>query len=319
MPFLMGTDEAGYGPNLGPLVITGTLWKYPGWNADLYDALQDAVKPTGSKSRDDRIVIADSKQVYSSGSSMIRLEESVLSVVTWQVGRMPTSLIELVDIVAGIETRYRLQRASWMDGADLQLPLVGNIDAIQARARQLAKAADEVDVSLVGSRSTILLPDAFNRGVEAAGNKATLLSQQTMNIVAELKNKTDDDLEIVCDKHGGRSKYAGLIQHTMTQQLVHVGEESRQHSEYSFRELDRDVVIRFCSGGESFLPTALASMISKYLREALMEIWNTFWTRYVPDLKPTKGYPVDAKRFMSDIESTQRKLGIKSDEIWRSR
>ncbi len=319
MPFLMGTDEAGYGPNLGPLVITGTLWKYPGWNADLYDVLQDAVKPAGSQSRDDRITIADSKQVYSSGATINRLEESVLSVVTWQVGRTPRSLIELIDIVTGIDTRRMLQQASWIGAADLRLPLVANLDAIQTRAQQLARTADEADVNLVKSRSAILLPDTFNRGVELAGNKATLLSQQTMSIVAELKNGTDDDLEIVCDKHGGRSKYAGLIQHTMTQQLVHVGEESRQQSDYSFRELDRDVVIRFCSGGESFLPTALASMISKYLREALMEIWNSFWAGHVPDLKPTKGYPVDAKRFMGEIEAARRKLGICDEEVWRSR
>ena len=26
MAFLIGTDEAGYGPNLGPLTICGTLW-----------------------------------------------------------------------------------------------------------------------------------------------------------------------------------------------------------------------------------------------------------------------------------------------------
>ncbi len=27
--FVIGTDEAGYGPNLGPLVISATLWETP--------------------------------------------------------------------------------------------------------------------------------------------------------------------------------------------------------------------------------------------------------------------------------------------------
>ena len=29
MAFLIGTDEAGYGPNLGPLVISATVWEVP--------------------------------------------------------------------------------------------------------------------------------------------------------------------------------------------------------------------------------------------------------------------------------------------------
>ena len=27
---IVGTDEAGYGPNLGPLVISATAWEVPG-------------------------------------------------------------------------------------------------------------------------------------------------------------------------------------------------------------------------------------------------------------------------------------------------
>ncbi len=29
MGYVLGTDEAGYGPNLGPLVVTATLWEVP--------------------------------------------------------------------------------------------------------------------------------------------------------------------------------------------------------------------------------------------------------------------------------------------------
>ena len=29
MAYLIGTDEAGYGPNLGPLVISATVWEVP--------------------------------------------------------------------------------------------------------------------------------------------------------------------------------------------------------------------------------------------------------------------------------------------------
>ena len=35
MAYLIGTDEAGYGPNLGPLVISATLWEVPEEAKDL--------------------------------------------------------------------------------------------------------------------------------------------------------------------------------------------------------------------------------------------------------------------------------------------
>jgi hypothetical protein len=60
-------------------------------------------------------------------------------------------------------------------------------------------------------------------------------------------------------------------------------------------------------------------MVSKYVREIFMHIWNEFWQDHIENLKPTKGYPVDAKRFMSDIENTLIELGIARSQIWRNR
>ena len=46
MGYLIGTDEAGYGPNLGPLVISASVWHVPRINSlpdlarlDLYEQL----------------------------------------------------------------------------------------------------------------------------------------------------------------------------------------------------------------------------------------------------------------------------------------
>jgi hypothetical protein len=48
MLYLLGTDEAGYGPNLGPLVVAATLWKVSGVGfqpalPDLYELLADGI------------------------------------------------------------------------------------------------------------------------------------------------------------------------------------------------------------------------------------------------------------------------------------
>ena len=58
------------------------------------------------------------------------------------------------------------------------------------------------------------------------------------------------------------------------------------------------------------LCVALASMISKYLRELLMAEFNEFWQKHLPGLTPTAGYPGDAVRFFADIEPVRRRLNV---------
>ena len=210
-------------------------------------------------------------------------------------------------------------RSVWMADANPTLPLKTKREEIRRRAASLSIAADRAQIQLVSVDSVVVLPDEFNRLLSRFDNKANVLSLQTMGVASRLMQLADDDLEVVCDKHGGRSRYARLIQQTLTDSLVSVGAENRHQSDYSFRAEDRDVVVRFCRGGESFLPTALASMISKYLREVFMKVWNDFWSEHVSNLKPTRGYPVDAKRFKADINATQHRLGIPDRDIWRQR
>ena len=63
MPYIAGTDEAGYGPNLGPLTITAALWHVADCGKcalaryDLYKKLAGEV--CGDPSDERRIAIAD--------------------------------------------------------------------------------------------------------------------------------------------------------------------------------------------------------------------------------------------------------------------
>jgi hypothetical protein len=58
-------------------------------------------------------------------------------------------------------------------------------------------------------------------------------------------------------------------------------------------------------------------MASKYLRELAMRALNAFWGPRVPGLRPTAGYPQDARRFRNDIAATRRELGIEERVLWR--
>ena len=60
-------------------------------------------------------------------------------------------------------------------------------------------------------------------------------------------------------------------------------------------------------------------MTAKYLRELSMRAFNAYWASHVPNLKPTAGYPVDARRFKREIAVAQKSLEIDDCLLWRSR
>src|SRR5262245_56766610 len=83
MGWIIGIDEAGYGPNLGSLVMTSVACRVPDEKTipDLWNILESAVRKQCSAD-DDRIVVDDSKQVYASGQGFDALETNVLAALT---------------------------------------------------------------------------------------------------------------------------------------------------------------------------------------------------------------------------------------------
>lgn len=318
MSYLIGTDEAGYGPNLGPLTMAGTLWETESTETDLYLVLHDAVANHSTRTANNpKVFIADSKKVYS--GSIEQLETNVLAIVYALQGRIPADWQELVRLLCPQHLPADSDRQLWLTDQTKSLPLAGDPERIKTLGELFQRNCSRAGVKLLEIECHPIFPPQFNRELNVLRNKATLLSTYTLNIVKRLMARCDDDTEIGCDKHGGRSKYAGLVQDILADELVLVGNETREMSDYSFRRNDHDVFIRFEAKGESFLPAALASMVAKYVREVFMEIWNQYWCEQLPEIKPTKGYPVDAKRFKSDIAQLQSKLGISDHIIWRNK
>lgn len=333
MPYCIGTDEAGYGPNLGPLVITATLWRTPeGVDDGLYAPLEHAVCAVPKKGKgvvDERLWLADSKAVYSPADGIERLEFGVLAALG-ACGMRPVDLRELLREVCGVdhEAAWRLP---WHGEVHVDVPLVCQRERVEEAALQLAAGLRSAEIELVALASRVVFPEEFNAEVKRHGNKSTLLTQETLKLVRAMLDRCEaGDVSIACDKHGGRNAYApALDEHVtagrLTDGFVQVVRESRADSTYRWRETvaenatERCVEISFRPRSETRLPAALASMTSKYVREATMRAWNEFWKRHLPEIRPTAGYPGDAARFRKEINTTARKLKLNHTLWWRSR
>jgi hypothetical protein len=322
MVFVLGTDEAGYGPNLGPLCIAASAWELPdGAAADgLYDRLAAIVcdKPQNSASANGRVAIADSKVLYKSGGTLELLEHGVLTALA-SLDRLPKHWRDLWRAV-DVESLTQIDGLPWHDGFDEDLPLHAVLDELQSAAFRFLDGCQAVAVKIVELQAAILFPAEFNKAVKSCDNKAEVLSLTTLQLTRRVLEGLPPGRAVVfCDKHGGRNYYAALLQHIFPEELVLAKFEAADLGIYQVRHAGRAIEFRFQPKGERHLPTALASMTAKYLRELAMRPFNAFWQRHVPELKPTAGYNTDAQRFYSDIAPARRRLKVARQIIWRER
>lgn len=96
--------------------------------------------------------------------------------------------------------------------------------------------------------------------------------------------------------------------------------EDAHESRYRMEGLARPITVVFRPRADSgSAAVALASMTAKYFRERCMQQFNAFWAKHIEGLKPTAGYPVDARRYYDAIRDTMTRLGIDEEAVWRSR
>jgi ribonuclease HII len=321
--YLIGTDEAGYGPNLGPLVISATVWRVPPGvrAADLYERLAAVISPTPLKAAEranGRLVMADSKVLYRPGEGLRSLERGVWAAMG-QLDQWPESWSDVWQALAPDSTGPMMS-LPWHAEYDSRVPVDANRRELQALSESLDRGLAEADVWLTDMVSRAVFPAEFNELVERHESKGAALSHLTLDLFARLMEPlAEGPISVVCDKHGGRDRYAPLLSEHFPGRVIEIRGEGREQSVYRFGPHERRVDVRFCAGAESYLPVALASMASKYLRELAMQAFNEFWCDRVHGLEPTAGYPQDAKRFMEAIAPVQRELGIDDRFVWRNK
>jgi len=326
MTLVIGTDEAGYGPNLGPLVVAATAWSIAAAAEDaealLSVALSEVNAAVATRRGGTRSPLwADSKQIFRGGAGLSALEQGVATGLLIAAGELPVSWTALADSIGPITPRDGC-RGEWQALLPITMPLEADAAECLALATVVRGVLARHGVSLEQIACRGIYPAEFNALLDTGMNKSDILSAATLDLAATLRDSTPDEAAIIwCDRHGGRKRYGGLVSHHFGATLVQPLEETPERSVYLVPACDLTATkacrIEFCVGGEARGPVALASMTAKYVRELAMHAFNAFWSSRMPGLRPTAGYPSDAIRWRRDAAAAIEQEQLAEAALWR--
>lgn len=318
MVWIVGIDEAGYGPNLGPLVMTSVAYRAAEVSC-LWRLLSTVVR-RGCDAADDRLLVDDSKVVYSTVRGLAALERNVLALL-WRNPLDETARLDDLLRWACVEGLEDLLGENWYRG-DTSIPCEASVEEILRAIEPFDRGCAAVGIGPWAVRSVVVPAPRFNRLLAQHDSKGGVLAHALGVLIRQNVERLPGTEAVVfaVDKHGGRNTYSAQISQALPEGIVWAEQEGSARSSYRVEGLLREVRLTMQPRADSeHFTVALASMASKYLREALMREFNRFWLEQAPGLKPTAGYPGDALRFLDGIRQAIRKLGLDESAVWRQK
>lgn len=294
---VVGVDENGLGPQLGPLIATAVTVEVVDYDAA---GLREVAMRAG---------IGDSKQTTGFGQMAVG-ESLALAVVESLTGNVPKDMDALldalsIDSVAILRAPCPATSATQCWSEALALPVFGG--EVNLGRTMLAALAKE-GVRLHRARTAVHCAGRLNRDFAQGISKLVVDLSLFERLVLDARGAVSEDVLAHCGMVGGMRKYPGYFRHFDPAHATPLS-EVRGTVAYAVAGVGE---VRFeVSADDNHMVVSLASMIGKYVRELSMERQNRFYARNDATLPTPSGYhdPVTA-RFVTQSEALRRKLDI---------
>ncbi len=300
---VIGIDENGLGPLLGPLVVTAAAFEVETYDVD------EIWRVAGSE-----LLADDSKKVFSAS----RLGSAEVATLAWlnEFGLRSRSYAELTDkVLASLPLPMPCPLVpAYCLPSNTRLPVWATEDELDWLKRG-SRLLEDTPVRPVSVRAFSICPGRFNMALARPGtNKLALDCSLMLRLIRSLASEYAGEVLALCGKVGSTKKYGPWLQDAGLG-LWMAEKETPEESRYRVQPLGTISFIR--DGDASHLPIAVASMIGKYLRELAMRDLNTLLEK--PGLRRASGYrdKVTAQ-FVEKTAKTREAISLKDECFLRN-
>jgi ribonuclease HII len=255
MSNFLGIDENGYGPIMGPLVITGTCANKnvkKGWPQDIKDSK--------------KIFVRDKK-------SYKTIEEISLALFFLLYGYFPENPEEYIEKFSSFKCPYSFKNNICTE--NIPQSFLWSIKSDTYKTIDiLDRFFKKNSINIIDIKSVILCPFEFNNLCTSKVKKDLINFLQFEKIIKYFSDKSST-ISILAGKIGGRNKYSQFLEETFPFWEYQVIQEKKEKSSYIFKNKDKKVNINFLKNVENqSFPACLSGIIGKYIREIIMTSIN---------------------------------------------
>ncbi|MEM9863078.1 MAG: hypothetical protein AAF938_15895 [Myxococcota bacterium] len=289
--YVLGADENGLGPQLGPLVATACCIEVPNYERVRLRDLGAAIGVT------------DSKQSSAFGK-MRRAEGFALALIERSEGRVPESVDALLELIGPGLSKLRLPCPGGPTEAQcwslaMALPAFdGSLD----EGRKLIDELEGASLRFHRIRTTLACAGVLNAEKAHGRSKVQVDLALFEALINDARATTSEDLLAICGMVGGIRAYARYFQHL---------EDAEEYEAQAYRVPGVGDVRFEVKADDRHLPVAVASMVGKYVRELLMHRIVDYYRADDASLRRVSGYhDPSTKAFVAATKERRRALPI---------